>query len=84
MVSPVQASFSYSYGSGDSGQTGAGGDIQRPLHMAAVGSGEVQAAFHDGNSFRDSAEDGFCFCRVCPEFQVSRSGFGQGRAVGRA
>ena len=51
--------------------------------MAAVGSGEVQAAFHDGNSFRDSAEDGFCFCRVCPEFQVSRSGFGQGRAVGQ-
>ena len=79
----VQASFSYGYGSADSGETGAGGDVPRSFHMAAAGAGEVQAAFRDGDSFRGSVKDGFRSCRVCPQRQGSRSRFGQGRAVGQ-
>ena len=79
----VQASFSYGYGSADSGETGAGGDVPRSFHMAAAGAGEVQAAFRDGDSFRGSVKDGFRSCRVRPECQGSRSRFGQGRAVGQ-
>ena len=70
-------------GSADSGEAGAGGDVPRSFHMAAAGSGEVQAAFRDGDSFRGSVKDGFRSCRVCPQRQGSRSRFGQGRAVGQ-
>ena len=64
-------------GSADSGQTGTGGDAPVSLHMAAPGSGEVQAAFRDGNAFRDSAEDGFRPCGVSPQRQATRPGFFQ-------